>query len=258
MISGTSDRFRIYSDLNFTTLPTVVLQSASFTVVVTVKDSSGSAATGYTGNISLAIDTNPGSPAGTLSGTTTVAAVAGVATFTGLSIDQLGDGYTLLASDGTSNMVDEISSSIDVVSSFQFTATVGTEAYWLLDQFTVNVPVASLPEVVYSNYAGAIASASAVASAVSAANPSLTNVSVFSTQDWGWSGGEPGTVGDPRAIYINLTSDQGPMTLALRQAIQGPSSSLSAGGKITLSVSGTTYTSGTAVINSQLIYIEGA
>src|SRR6185437_10098239 len=44
------------------------------------------------------IGTNPGS--GTLSGTTTVAAVNGVATFAGLSIDKSGNGYTLTASDG--------------------------------------------------------------------------------------------------------------------------------------------------------------
>ena len=44
----------------------------------------------------MAIGTNPGG--GTLSGTTTVAAVAGVATFSNLSIDKVGNGYTLTAS----------------------------------------------------------------------------------------------------------------------------------------------------------------
>src|SRR5207249_4479936 len=42
---------------------------------------------------------NPGS--GTLSGTTTVAAVAGVATFPGLSINKVGTGYTLTANSGS-------------------------------------------------------------------------------------------------------------------------------------------------------------
>ena len=41
----------------------------------------------------MAIGTNPGG--GTLSGTTTVAAVAGVATFSNLSINKAGTGYTL-------------------------------------------------------------------------------------------------------------------------------------------------------------------
>src|SRR5256712_13063551 len=44
----------------------------------------------------LALGANPGS--GTLSGTTTVAAVAGVATLPGLSINKVGTGYTLTAS----------------------------------------------------------------------------------------------------------------------------------------------------------------
>src|SRR5207237_778039 len=51
--------------------------------------------TSSTASITVAIGTNPGS--GTLSGTTTVAAVAGVATFSNLSIDKVGNGYTLTA-----------------------------------------------------------------------------------------------------------------------------------------------------------------
>src|SRR6185295_7896803 len=43
----------------------------------------------------LAISANPGN--GTLSGTNTVNAVSGVATFSNLSIDKSGTGYTLLA-----------------------------------------------------------------------------------------------------------------------------------------------------------------
>src|SRR4029079_6355970 len=49
-----------------------------------------------TASVTLAIGTNPSS--GTLSGTKTVNAVAGVATFSGLSIDKAGNGYTLSAS----------------------------------------------------------------------------------------------------------------------------------------------------------------
>ncbi len=49
-----------------------------------------------TTSVTVAIGTNPG-PGGTLAGTKTVAAVAGVATFSGLSIDKTGTGYTLTA-----------------------------------------------------------------------------------------------------------------------------------------------------------------
>src|SRR5439155_1327772 len=64
-------------------------------VEVTAQDASGNTATGFTGNITVAIGTNPSS--GTLAGTLTHAAVAGVATFSGLGIDKVGTGYTLTA-----------------------------------------------------------------------------------------------------------------------------------------------------------------
>jgi hypothetical protein len=65
-------------------------------VKVTALDSLGNTATGFTGAVGIAIGTNPGS--GTLAGTTPIAAIAGVATFADLSINNLGTGYTLLAS----------------------------------------------------------------------------------------------------------------------------------------------------------------
>src|SRR5439155_1481808 len=64
-------------------------------VQVTAKDGNGKMATGCTGNVTGVIGTTPRS--GTLSGTKTVAAVAAVATFSGLSIDKTGTGYTLTA-----------------------------------------------------------------------------------------------------------------------------------------------------------------
>jgi hypothetical protein len=64
-------------------------------VVVSVKDAFNAVVTTYTGNVTLAIGTNPGGSA--LAGTTTVAAVAGVATFPGISLNKAGVGYTLTA-----------------------------------------------------------------------------------------------------------------------------------------------------------------
>jgi hypothetical protein len=66
---------------------------------VAVQDADGNTVMSFTGDVTLAIATNPGG--GTLSGTTTVEAVSGVATFSGLSIDKVGTGYTLTASSGT-------------------------------------------------------------------------------------------------------------------------------------------------------------
>src|SRR5207248_1376928 len=77
--------------------PTNTVAGAAITpaVEVTAQDGNGNTATGVTGNITVAIGTNPSS--GTLAGTLTHAAVAGVATFSGLSIDKVGTGYTLTA-----------------------------------------------------------------------------------------------------------------------------------------------------------------
>jgi len=65
-------------------------------VQVAAEDPFGNIALTFPGNITIAITLNPG--AGVLSGTTTVLAVAGIATFSTLSIDQTGSGYQLSAS----------------------------------------------------------------------------------------------------------------------------------------------------------------
>ena len=64
-------------------------------VTVLIQDAGGNLTTS-TASVTMAIGTNPGG--GTLSGTTTVAAVAGTATFSNLSINKTGTGYTLVAS----------------------------------------------------------------------------------------------------------------------------------------------------------------
>src|SRR5207248_3336122 len=77
--------------------PSTTAAGAAITpaVQVTAQDAQGNTATGFTGNVTIAIGTNPGS--GTLGGTLTHAAVDGVATFADLSIDKVGTGYTLTA-----------------------------------------------------------------------------------------------------------------------------------------------------------------
>src|SRR5439155_474963 len=57
------------------------------------EDTGGNLVTSFTGLVTVAIAANPGG--GTLSGMTTVAAVGGLATFSDLSIDKVGTGYTL-------------------------------------------------------------------------------------------------------------------------------------------------------------------
>ncbi|HET9333792.1 MAG TPA: invasin domain 3-containing protein [Gemmatimonadota bacterium] len=84
--------------LEFGQQPTNTQAGATIAPPVTVRvvDTAGTTVTSFTGNVTIAIGANPGG--GTLSGTTTVAAVAGVATFGNLSIQRSGDGYTLTAS----------------------------------------------------------------------------------------------------------------------------------------------------------------
>ena len=86
--------------LVFSVEPANTVAGAAITpaLQVSAHDANENVSTGFTGNVTVAIGTNPGG--GTLSGTATVAAVAGVATFSGLSIDRAGTGYTLGASAG--------------------------------------------------------------------------------------------------------------------------------------------------------------
>src|SRR5207253_1529586 len=101
-LTGTSSGFSITAGsagtLVFTVQPTSTVAGASITpaIQVTARDANGNTATGFTGNVTLAIGTNAGG--GTLSGGGPVAAVAGVATFSAASIDKVGTAYTLTAS----------------------------------------------------------------------------------------------------------------------------------------------------------------
>ncbi|MDH3367317.1 MAG: hypothetical protein OEO17_05700, partial [Gemmatimonadota bacterium] len=80
--------------------------------VVAVVDGFGNIVPSTTASVSVAIANNPGG--GTLSGTTTVSAMSGLATFTGLSIDQPGVGYTLEAT--ILSLVPETSLGFDITS----------------------------------------------------------------------------------------------------------------------------------------------
>ena len=88
------------AQLLFTAAPvtTVAGGSISPTIVVTAKDARGVFVTSFTGAVTLALGANPGGS--TLSGTVTVGAVAGVATFNNISLNKVGTGYTLVASSG--------------------------------------------------------------------------------------------------------------------------------------------------------------
>src|SRR5436853_470271 len=98
---GTSAAFSVTagapSVLVFSVQPTSATAGAAITpaVQVTAQDAEGNVATGFAGSVSVTLGSNAGG--GTLSGTTTAAAVSGVATFPNLSINKVGTGYTLTA-----------------------------------------------------------------------------------------------------------------------------------------------------------------
>src|SRR5207253_467655 len=76
---------------------TVAGQQITPAVKVRALDALGNVATGFTGAVAIALGSNPGGS--TLSGTTPVTAVSGVATFF-VSLNKAGTGYTLTASAG--------------------------------------------------------------------------------------------------------------------------------------------------------------
>jgi YVTN family beta-propeller protein len=78
--------------------PSFVGSAMAPAIEVTARDAFGNTTPAFTGAVTVAIGTNPGG--GTLSGTLSHNAVAGVATFNDLQIDQPGIGYTLTASAG--------------------------------------------------------------------------------------------------------------------------------------------------------------
>ncbi len=82
-----------------------------------VEDQYGNLETGYTQNVSVSLDLNGHAANGELGGTTTVAATGGVATFTNIIIDTIGNPYTLIATTGVapSTVIMSTSSAINVV-----------------------------------------------------------------------------------------------------------------------------------------------
>jgi len=83
--------------LSFSVQPSSTADGSIVTPAIQVRllDASGQLVVGATDNVAITISSNPGG--GTLSGTTSRAAVGGVATFANLSIDKRGERYGLAA-----------------------------------------------------------------------------------------------------------------------------------------------------------------
>jgi Domain of unknown function (DUF5916) len=85
--------------LVFSVQPSAAAEEAVIVPAVqaTAQDSVGTVVTAFTGEVTIAISAGTGDPEAELSGTTTVAAVGGVAVFSDLSIDNAAKRYTLTA-----------------------------------------------------------------------------------------------------------------------------------------------------------------
>ena len=113
------------SKLVFTTQPPASTPASStFSTSVSIEDLFGNVVTGDTTTVTLSLSTNP--CAGTLTGTTSKAAVAGVATFSNLQITTACTGYALQAADAADGPVTATSTSFSIapasVSKLVFTA----------------------------------------------------------------------------------------------------------------------------------------
>jgi hypothetical protein len=86
------------TQLQFSVQPSNVATGSPITpaVKVRIEDAQGTLVTSATNNVTIALGSNPGGAS--LSGTKVVAASGGIATFSGLSLDRPGNGYTLTAS----------------------------------------------------------------------------------------------------------------------------------------------------------------
>jgi hypothetical protein len=97
-VPSSQSAFGIATQLAFVTQPTTTTVGSTIVpaLVVAARDAQGILVPTFTGDITIALGNNPGSAI--LSGNTTVPAVGGLATFSNLSLDNVGTGYTLLAS----------------------------------------------------------------------------------------------------------------------------------------------------------------
>ncbi len=97
LTTATTSAFNVTAQLAVTVQPPASISvGAGFGLTVTAEDSSGNVLTSFNGTITVALSNNPGTA--TLGGTLTATAQDGVATFSDLTLDEPGIGYTLQVS----------------------------------------------------------------------------------------------------------------------------------------------------------------
>ncbi|SET30373.1 S8 family serine peptidase [Stigmatella erecta] len=143
-------------------------------VQVAVQDKFGNINTTSTANVTIALDANPAG--GTLTGTTTVAAVAGVATFNNLKITKLGAGYTLAATSGT--LTKAVSSPFDLGAAPPYRARFTTQP----GNSTAGTPISPAVQVtLYDEFDNVSTGATTAVSIALASNPSGASLNGVTT-----------------------------------------------------------------------------
>lgn len=134
-LSAVSDAFNIRHVLAFTTQPTDgdAEDSAMTAFAVTVRDGDGSTVTSDTSNITLTLATNPGGS--TIAGTNPQAAVAGVATFNDIVLDEPAAGYSFTAAGPDASYVSTTSDTFEIIVGWAGTLAEGTSGLLFRDQF---------------------------------------------------------------------------------------------------------------------------
>lgn len=230
------------TQLVFSAQPSSVTAGVTITppIKVTALDANGNTATRFTGGVTIVIGTNPNS--GALSGTTTVAAISGVATFPNLSIDKSGAGYTFQATSG--GLTSSPSATITV------TPAVATQLAFTVQPSNTGAGAAIAPavQVTARDAFGNLATSHAgVVSLAIATNPSGGTLSGTTSQ--GATAGVAGFSGlsiDKAGTGYTLTAISGPLTAATSTGFTITAGSVSAS-QSTMIVTPDSVTAGSAV-----------
>ncbi len=160
VLPGTAKQLVIWSPfsvLHNGAVSSSVLQNGKFTVIVQVEDSFGNVDSSFTGDVKLALENNPTNAK--LAGTRTVKTIDGKATFSGLTINTVGTGYTLRASTGTLRsdtsavfdvtdqlvVITQPPSQVDTNAGFSLRVSVEDGAGHVVHSFNGDVTVAARP-----------------------------------------------------------------------------------------------------------------
>jgi len=125
IVNGTVDigAYEFHAESLVTTQPPAsVVAGSGFGLTVTAEDSAGNVDTAFNGTVTVALAGNSGGS--TLGGTLSVTAVKGVATFSGLTLNEPGTGYTLAVFSGA--LTTATTSAFNVFAPFFWTWTVNS------------------------------------------------------------------------------------------------------------------------------------